>query len=87
MKKNIKCRKIQEPDSSNLDSQIKTRKYIDSDNNSLEIENYIQDEIDAQIAEYDTLNSLEDIYTSVIMGHIIATRATTLLQQVNMSSG
>ncbi len=67
MKKNIKCRKIQEPDSSNLDSQIKTRKYIDSDNNSLEIENYIQDEIDAQIAEYDTLNSLEDIYTSVII--------------------
>ena len=67
MTKNNNCRINQEPGPSSQDTQVKAGKYVDSDNTSLEIENYIQDEIDAQIAEYDTLNSLEDIYTSLII--------------------
>lgn len=67
MIKNIKHRSNREPDSSNVCPQIKANEYVDEGNRSRENEIYIQDEIDAQIAEYDTLNSLEDIYPCVII--------------------
>jgi len=55
------------PMTNNINKKVKKGNHIHDDNNIPEIENYIQDEIDAQIDEFNTLSTLDDIYESRII--------------------
>ncbi len=48
-------------------TKVKERNHCYCESKNNEMENYTQDEIDAQIDECNTLNSLEDIYESLII--------------------